>query len=103
MTRALLLFAAVLGSLAVAAVRADADSVGTLQVNGTFTAKYNHGDCPGGSPATASCFLEVASAGRESPAPPLTAAAIPRRRASSSPSNACLKDADRGRSAESDQ
>jgi hypothetical protein len=59
MARALLLFAAVLGSLALAAVRADADSVGTLQVKGTFRANYNLVGCPAGTPATTICFREV--------------------------------------------
>ena len=52
MTRALLLFAAVLGSLAVSAARADADSVGTLQVNGTFRVNFSPADCPAGTPVT---------------------------------------------------
>ena len=58
-TRALLLFAAVLGSLAVAGVRAEADSVGTLQVKSTFRANYNQIGCFAGTPATTSCFREV--------------------------------------------
>ena len=62
MTRVLLLFAAVLGSLAVAAVRADADSVGTLQVNGTIRANFSFFPCPAGTtPATTNCFHEVSA------------------------------------------
>jgi hypothetical protein len=55
MTRALLLIAAVLGSLAVAAARGDADSVGTLQVNGTFNNNFFPVTCPAGTPATTAC------------------------------------------------
>ena len=43
-----------------AAVRADADSVGTLQVHGTYKANYNGIDCPAGIPAATSyCFRDV--------------------------------------------
>jgi hypothetical protein len=59
MTRALLLFAAALGSLTVAAVRADADSVGSLQVNAAFHTKFNPLDCPVGTPATTNCYATV--------------------------------------------
>jgi hypothetical protein len=60
MTRALLLFAAALGSLAVASVRADADGVGTLQLNGTIDTKFDRGDyCPAGTPATTNCYRTV--------------------------------------------
>jgi HYR domain len=59
MKRAFLLFAAALGSLAVAAVRADADSVGTFQVNGTFGTKFDRVDCPAGTPATTACHRSV--------------------------------------------
>jgi HYR domain-containing protein len=59
MTRAFLLFAAVLGSLAVAAARADADSLGTLQVNGTLLVKFGAVDCAAGTPATTKCFGDV--------------------------------------------
>jgi hypothetical protein len=59
MTRALLLFAAALGSLAVASVRADADSVGTFQVNGTFLVKFDRVDCPAGISAATNCFSTV--------------------------------------------
>lgn len=56
MTRAFLLFAAALGSLAVAAARADADSVDTYQVNGTFLVQFERVDCVAGIPATTNCF-----------------------------------------------
>ena len=56
MKRAFLLFAAALGSLTVAAARADADSVDTYQVNGTFLVKFDRVDCPAGIPATTNCF-----------------------------------------------
>jgi hypothetical protein len=59
MTRAFLLFAAVLGSLVAASARADADSVGTLQVNGTLHVKFDHDNCPAGSPVTTSCYRSV--------------------------------------------
>jgi hypothetical protein len=59
MKRALLLFAAVLGSLAIAAVRADADSVGTFQVNGTFNQKYDRVDCPARTPETTACHSGI--------------------------------------------
>ena len=43
-----------------AAVRADADSVGTLQVHGTYKTNYNGIDCPAGIPAATSyCFRGV--------------------------------------------
>jgi hypothetical protein len=58
MTRALLLFAASLGALAVA-VRADGDSVGALQVNGILHTKFNPLDCPAGTPATTNCYATV--------------------------------------------
>lgn len=63
MTRALLLFVAVLGSLAVAAVRADADSVGTLQMNNALHGKFNGIDCAAGNPATTSCYRNVSAFG----------------------------------------
>lgn len=56
MTRVLVFVAALLGSLAVAAARADADSVGTLQVSGAFSIKFDRVDCPPGIPATTNCF-----------------------------------------------
>jgi hypothetical protein len=61
MKRALLLFAAVLGSLALAAVRADADSVGTLQVNLTLSNQFdgNGVACPAGSSETTVCFHNI--------------------------------------------
>jgi len=64
MKRAVLLVA-VLGSLAVAAARADvvtganADSVGTLQVNSTLLKQFGPVDCPAGDPATTQCFHDV--------------------------------------------
>jgi HYR domain len=58
MTRAFLLVA-VLGSLAVAAARADADSVGTLQVNVTLLKKFGPVDCAAGTPATTNCFSDI--------------------------------------------
>ena len=60
MTRAMLLAATVLGSLAVAAAGAEADSVGTFQVNGTFNYKFERVDCPAGIPAATNCFHIVA-------------------------------------------
>ncbi len=43
-----------------AAVRADADNVGTLQVHGTFRANYSSSECPAGTPsATSYCFRDV--------------------------------------------
>ena len=57
MTRVFLLFAAALGSLAVTV--AHADSVGTLQVNGTFTTHFDYVECPVGTPATTECFRFV--------------------------------------------
>jgi hypothetical protein len=59
MTRAFLLFAAVLGSLVAASARAGADSVGTLQLNGTLHVKFDHDNCPAGSPVTTSCYRSV--------------------------------------------
>ena len=59
MKRALLVLAAILASLAVAAVRADADSVGTLQVSGTFGTKFARVDCAVGTPATTNCYRTV--------------------------------------------
>jgi hypothetical protein len=59
MTRALLLFAAALGALAVAAARADADSVNTLQVNGSLLVKFDRVDCAAGMPATTNCYSNV--------------------------------------------
>jgi hypothetical protein len=59
MTRGLLLFAAILGSLAVAATRADADSVGTLQVNASLFKRFGPVDCPAGTLATTNCFRDV--------------------------------------------
>jgi len=59
MKRALLLFAAVLGSLAIAAARAGADTIGTFQVNGTFATKFDRVDCPAGTPATTACHRSV--------------------------------------------
>jgi hypothetical protein len=59
MKRALLLFVAVLGSLSVAAARADADTIGTLQVNGTLIVKFAPIACSAGIPATTSCHSEI--------------------------------------------
>jgi hypothetical protein len=59
MTRALLFFAAALVSLTVAATRADADSVDTYQVNGTFLVQFERVDCLAGIPATTNCFHNV--------------------------------------------
>jgi hypothetical protein len=59
MTRALLLFAAALGSLAIAGTSADADSVGTLQVKGTFKTTFSPVICPPGTPATTNCYPNV--------------------------------------------
>jgi hypothetical protein len=59
MKRAFLFFAAVLGSLTVAAVRADADSVDTLQVNSTFIVKFAPIACSAGIPATTSCHSQI--------------------------------------------
>jgi hypothetical protein len=42
-----------------AAVRADADSVGTLQVQGTFSTKYHGIDCSPGTPTTIGCYRNV--------------------------------------------
>jgi hypothetical protein len=64
MKRALLLVA-VLGSLALAAARADAvtganaDSVGTLQVNSTLLIQFDSVDCPAGNLATTQCFHDI--------------------------------------------
>jgi hypothetical protein len=41
------------------AVRANADSVGTLQMNGRFTAKFKGVECPATSPATTRCYQEA--------------------------------------------
>ena len=58
MTRAFLLSAAVLGSLAVAS--AHADSVGSLQVNrASLTTKFGDAVCAAGTPATTLCFRNV--------------------------------------------
>jgi hypothetical protein len=59
MQRALLLFAGALASLAIAANCADADSVGTYQVNMTFLKGFGPVDCPAGTPATTQCFHDV--------------------------------------------
>jgi hypothetical protein len=56
MRRACLLLAAVFVSLAIASARADADSVGTFQVNGTFLVQFERVDCEAGIPATTNCF-----------------------------------------------
>jgi hypothetical protein len=63
MKRAFLLFAAALGSLAVAAARADADSVDTLQVNGSWSTTFSQVDCPAGTPATTNCYGIVSVGG----------------------------------------
>jgi HYR domain len=55
MSRALLLFAAALGSLAIGGARADADSVGTYQLKGTFKNSFLGIPCPAGSTAT-NCY-----------------------------------------------
>jgi hypothetical protein len=59
MTRSLLFLAAALVSLAVAATRADADSVDTFQVNGTYLVQFERVDCVAGIPATTNCFHNV--------------------------------------------
>jgi hypothetical protein len=59
MQRALLFFAAVLVSLSAASTRADADSVGTYQANGTFLVQFERVDCVAGIPATTNCFHDV--------------------------------------------
>lgn len=59
MTRALFLLAAVLGSLAFAAARVDADSVGSLQVNLTFLKSFGPVDCPAGTSVATQCFHDV--------------------------------------------
>lgn len=55
MTRTLLLLAGALGSLALAGGPAGADSVGTLQMNGTFNNQFFPVACPAGTPATTAC------------------------------------------------
>ncbi len=59
MTRAAILVAIVVASLTYASARVDADSVGTLQVSGTFTSAFHGVSCAAGSPATTNCYLEV--------------------------------------------
>jgi HYR domain len=54
---ALFLFTAALASLAVASTRGDA--VGTLEVRGALNAKFDSVDCPGGTPASTSCYHET--------------------------------------------
>ena len=60
-----LLLVAVLGSLTLAAARADAvtganaDSVGTLQVTSTLFIQFDPVDCPAGNLATTQCFHDV--------------------------------------------
>jgi hypothetical protein len=44
-----------------AAVRADADSVGTLQVHGTFRINFVGVACPAGSPAMTGCYSQVSA------------------------------------------
>jgi hypothetical protein len=56
MRRALLLFAAALGSLAIAAARADADTVGTLQVSASLLKQFGPVDCAVGTSLTTICF-----------------------------------------------
>jgi hypothetical protein len=64
-TRALFLFAVVLGSLTFAASRVDADSVGTLPVSITLSNQFdgNGVACPAGSEATTTCFHNVPQRG----------------------------------------
>jgi hypothetical protein len=52
---ALLLLAAAVGSLAVA----QADSVGTLQVNGTLRVNFDRAECPVGTSALTNCYSMV--------------------------------------------
>jgi hypothetical protein len=59
MRRAFLLLAAVSVSLAIAATRADADSVDRFQANGTFLVQFERVDCLAGIPATTNCFHNV--------------------------------------------
>jgi hypothetical protein len=47
-----------------AAVRADADSVGTLQVHGTFSTNFSSVECPAGTPATTDCFPNTNAGGQ---------------------------------------
>ena len=61
MKRALLLFAAALGSLIVAAARADADSVGTFQVNITLVMKFAPVACAAGIPSTTACIRDAST------------------------------------------
>jgi len=56
MTRAFLLVAAALGLFAGAAARAGADSVGALQVAGTFIKQFGPIDCAAGTASTTICF-----------------------------------------------
>jgi len=63
MKRALLFLAASLESLAVAAARADADSVDTLQVTGAWSTAFSQVDCPAGTPATTNCYSIVSVGG----------------------------------------
>jgi hypothetical protein len=63
MKPAILLLAAALGSLAVAAARADADSVDTLPVNGSWSSAFSQVDCPAGTPATTNCYGIVSIGG----------------------------------------
>src|SRR3954467_5151410 len=53
----LLFVVAMLGSSAGAAP--SADSVGTLQLNGTFKNAFSAASCPAGSPQTTQCYREV--------------------------------------------
>jgi hypothetical protein len=48
----------VLASVSVAATRADADSIGTLQVNGALHKKFGPVDCPADTPAATTCFSD---------------------------------------------
>jgi len=67
--KAPLLLAAVLATLAIGATAAvgatrwNLDSVGTLQVNGTFVAKFSGVNCPADRPATTACYREVGTDG----------------------------------------
>jgi hypothetical protein len=61
MRRAFLVLAAFLASLAVGGAGADADSVGTLQLNGTFNNNFSPFSCPAGTPATTACHGNVSA------------------------------------------
>jgi hypothetical protein len=43
-------------AILLAAVRASADSVGTLQLHGTYNTQFNGVECPAGTPSTTGCY-----------------------------------------------